>query len=48
MALTLAGWCARLEHEPGEVFLPADVTGQSLSEVADKLLKFQTGERHDR
>jgi len=34
----LAGWCARLEREPGDVFLPADVTGQSLSEVADKLL----------
>jgi 2-haloacid dehalogenase len=35
----LAGWCARLEHEPGDVFLPADVTGESLVEVADKLLK---------
>lgn len=34
----LAGWCARLEHEPGHVFLPADVTGQSLDEVAEKLL----------
>ncbi|MCC5870339.1 MAG: HAD family hydrolase [Gammaproteobacteria bacterium] len=35
----LAGWCARLEREPGDVFLPADVTGQSLIEVADKLLR---------
>lgn len=34
----LAGWCARLELEPGDVFLPADVIGQNLSEVADKLL----------
>jgi 2-haloacid dehalogenase len=34
----LAGWCARLEHKPGDVFLPADVTGESLTEVADKLL----------
>ena len=34
----LAGWCTRLEHEPGDVFLPADVTGESLDEVAEKLL----------
>jgi 2-haloacid dehalogenase len=34
----ITGWCARLEHEPGDVFLPPDVTGQSLVEVADKLL----------
>ena len=34
----LAGWCARLEYAPGDVFLPADVTGDSLDEVADKLL----------
>jgi len=34
----LAGWCARLEQKPGDVFLPADVTGESLVEVADKLL----------
>jgi 2-haloacid dehalogenase len=34
----LAGWCARLEHEPGDVFLPADVTGESLDDVAEKLL----------
>lgn len=34
----LAGWCARLEREPGDVFMPADVTGESLVEVADKLL----------
>ena len=32
----LAGWCARLELQPGDVFLPADVTGQTLTEVADK------------
>lgn len=34
----LAGWCARLEGKPGDVFLPADVTGENLVEVADKLL----------
>lgn len=34
----LAGWCARLEYEPGDVFLPADVRGDSLIEVADKLM----------
>jgi 2-haloacid dehalogenase len=34
----LAGWCARLEYEPGDVFLPADVTGRDLVEVADKLM----------
>jgi 2-haloacid dehalogenase len=34
----LAGWCARLEYKPGDVFLPADVVGESLVEVADKLL----------
>jgi 2-haloacid dehalogenase len=34
----LAGWCARLEYEPGDVFLPADVTGGDLVEVADKLM----------
>jgi 2-haloacid dehalogenase len=34
----LAGWCARLEQKPGDVFLPADVTGDSLVEVADKLM----------
>lgn len=34
----MAGWCARLEGEPGDVFLPADVNGKTLVEVADKLL----------
>ncbi|WP_297791246.1 HAD family hydrolase [uncultured Marinobacter sp.] len=34
----LAGWCARLEVEPGDVFLPPDVTGDNLVEVADKLM----------
>lgn len=34
----LAGWCSRLEGEPGEVFLPADVRGDDLVEVADRLL----------
>ena len=34
----LAGWCARLEQEPGDVFLPAAVTGESLLEVAEMLL----------
>lgn len=34
----LAGWCARLEGEPGDVFTPADVTGRDLVEVVDGLL----------
>ncbi|OLT22120.1 haloacid dehalogenase, type II [Ornithinimicrobium sp. CNJ-824] len=34
----LAGWCSRLEGEPGEVFLPADVRGDDLLEVVDGLL----------
>ncbi|UDL06126.1 HAD family hydrolase [Marinobacter sp. CA1] len=34
----VAGWCARLEYEPGDVFLPADVMGETLVEVADKLM----------
>lgn len=33
-----AGWCSRLEYEPGDIFLPADVTGDTLVEVADKLM----------
>jgi len=33
-----AGWCSRLEGEPGDVFWPADVTGDDLVEVADGLL----------
>jgi 2-haloacid dehalogenase len=37
----LAGWCARLEQKPGDVFLPADVTGENLVEVAEKLLALQ-------
>lgn len=34
----LSGWCARLELKPGRVFLPADVSGANLIEVAQKLL----------
>jgi 2-haloacid dehalogenase len=34
----LAGWCARLEGEHAEVFLPADVHGADLVEVVDGLL----------
>ncbi|TDS86930.1 HAD-IA family hydrolase [Nesterenkonia aurantiaca] len=34
----LAGWCSRLEGEPGEVFLPADVRGEDLIDVVDGLL----------
>jgi 2-haloacid dehalogenase len=34
----LAGWCSRLEGEPGDVFLPADVEGDDLVEVVDGLL----------
>lgn len=34
----LSGWCSRLEYKPGDVFLAPDVTGDSLVEVADKLL----------
>ena len=34
----LAGWCSRLEGEPGNVFQPADVRGDDLVEVVDGLL----------
>ncbi|PVZ08122.1 haloacid dehalogenase type II [Actinomycetospora cinnamomea] len=34
----LAGWCARLEGEHADVFLPADVHGADLVEVVDGLL----------
>lgn len=34
----LAGWCARLEQEPGDVFLSPDVRGEDLREVVDRLL----------
>lgn len=34
----MAGWCARLEGEPGDVFVPADVTGETLVEVVEGLL----------
>ncbi|SFR54649.1 2-haloacid dehalogenase [Marinobacter daqiaonensis] len=34
----LTGWCSRLEYEPGDVFLAPDVTGDTLVEVADKLM----------
>lgn len=34
----LAGWCARLEGEHADVFLPADVHGDDLVEVVDGLL----------
>ena len=34
----LAGWCSRLEGEPGDVFVPADVQGDDLVEVVDRLL----------
>lgn len=34
----LAGWCSRLEGEPGDVFEPADVRGDDLVEVIDGLL----------
>lgn len=34
----LAGWCSRLEGEPGDVFLPADVRGDDLVEVVEALL----------
>ena len=37
----LSGWCARLEKKPGDVFLTADVTGESLVEVVDRLLELQ-------
>ena len=36
----LAGWCSRLEGEPGEVFLPADLRGDDLVEVVEGLLAF--------
>jgi 2-haloacid dehalogenase len=34
----MAGWCARLEGKPGDVFVPADVTGETLVEVVEGLL----------
>ncbi len=34
----LAGWCSRLEGEPGEVFQPADIRGDDLVEVVGGLL----------
>ncbi|GGC69049.1 HAD-IA family hydrolase [Hoyosella rhizosphaerae] len=34
----LAGWFSRLEGGPGDVFLPADVRGDDLVEVVDRLL----------
>lgn len=34
----LAGWCSRLEGERGDVFVPADVQGDDLVEVVDRLL----------
>lgn len=34
----LAGWCSRLEGEPGDVFEPADVRGDGLVEVIEGLL----------
>lgn len=34
----LAGWCSRLEGEPGDVFQPADVRGDDLVEVVEGLL----------
>jgi 2-haloacid dehalogenase len=34
----LAGWCSRLEGEPGDVFMPADVHGDDLVEVVEDLL----------
>ena len=34
----LAGWCSRLEGEPGDVFEPADVRGDDLVEVVEGLL----------
>lgn len=34
----LAGWCSRLEGEFGDVFVPADVRGDDLVEVVDRLL----------
>jgi 2-haloacid dehalogenase len=37
-AEALAGWCSRLEGEPGDVFVPADVQGDDLVEVVDRLL----------
>lgn len=39
----LAGWCERLEGRYGDVFTPADVTGQDLVRVADRLLELPVG-----
>jgi 2-haloacid dehalogenase len=34
----MSGWAARLEGKFGEIFLPADVMGADLVEVAEGLL----------
>lgn len=34
----LAGWCSRLEGEPGDVFQPADICSDDLVEVVEGLL----------
>ncbi len=34
----LAGWCARLEGAYGDIFTPPDVSGGSLTEVAERLV----------
>lgn len=34
----LAGWCSRLEREPGDVFEPADIRGDDLVQVVEGLL----------
>lgn len=36
----LAGWCRRLEGRYGDVFLPADATGDDLVAVVERLLEF--------
>jgi 2-haloacid dehalogenase len=36
----LAGWCAHLEGEPGDVFTRADVAGRDLVEVVNGLLAY--------
>lgn len=38
----VAGWCARLEGAYGDVFTPADVTGDDLEQVAEGLIALPT------
>lgn len=38
----ITGWASRLEHSYGALFVPPDVTGADLTEVADRLVALPT------